>query len=505
MPAGGADTRLVVRGSLQRDLVRLGLLPCAVVALLLTGWLTHSRLVMLDDVFAAEGRAIARQVAAMSDLSLYAGDVAALQSVAQAALRGGQASRVEIDNGAGIHVVAGGGGAARQADALRPFTADVVLREASPTMAFAPPGLTAPGGQAIGRVLALRDTTALQRARMLSLLAGIGTGLLALGGAWLAVRHMARDIARPLRRVTETVAALQAGRFEARCAIAAHTPRRGRPLHEFATLAHDVNRMAEQLQRHKQASDERVREATAVALERMTEAEQAALSRSRFLAAASHDLRQPLHAMGLFIDGLLAGAAEAQRPALLRLQESTAFMSLLLDDLLDISRLDARVLDPEMADLPLAALFGALAAQHAAHAAAGRVRVVWRARSLAVRSDAAMLQRIIGNLVANAIRHAPAGGTVLVTARRRHGGRVRIEVRDGGVGIAPAHQQRIFEEFYQVANGERDRRQGFGLGLAICARLAALLGSRIALRSAPGCGSTFSLALPCAATVPPVP
>ncbi|MFP5472089.1 MAG: hybrid sensor histidine kinase/response regulator, partial [Gammaproteobacteria bacterium] len=114
-PADTASGRLlVVRGSLQRDLVRLGLLPCAVVALLLTGWLTHSRLAMLDDVFAAEGRAIARQVAAMSDLSLYAGDVAALQSVAQAALRGGQASRVEISNGAGIHVVAAG------ADATHP-------------------------------------------------------------------------------------------------------------------------------------------------------------------------------------------------------------------------------------------------------------------------------------------------------------------------------------------------------------------------------------------------
>ncbi|WP_295529653.1 hybrid sensor histidine kinase/response regulator [uncultured Pseudacidovorax sp.] len=507
---GGSDSRpaasvsgrlLVVRGSLQRDLVRLGLLPCAVVALLLTGWLTHSRLAMLDDVFAAEGRAIARQVAAMSDLSLYAGDVAALQSVAQAALRGGQASRVEISNGAGIHVVAAGADAIHP-DSLRSFTAPVLLREASRTMAFAPPGVTAAGDQAIGNVVALRDTTQLRRARIQSLLTGIGIGLLALSGAWLAVRHMARDIARPLRRLTHTVAALQAGQFDARCAIAGRSPRRGGPMHEFATLADDVNRMAEQLQRHKQASDERVREATAVALERMTEAEQAALSRSRFLAAASHDLRQPLHAMGLFIDGLLTGAADAQRPALLRLQESTAFMSLLLDDLLEISRLDARVLTPEVVDLPLAPLFDALAAQHAAHAAASRVRLVWRARGLAVRSDGGMLQRVIGNLVANAIRHSPPGGTVLVAARRRGGDRVRIEVRDRGVGIAPIHQQRIFEEFYQVANVERDRRQGFGLGLAICARLAMLLGSRIGLNSALGCGSTFSLALPQAQAAP---
>ncbi|MEJ7686350.1 MAG: ATP-binding protein, partial [Variovorax sp.] len=141
------------------------------------------------------------------------------------------------------------------------------------------------------------------------------------------------------------------------------------------------------------------------------------------------------------------------------------------------------------------ALFDPLDAQHAARAAEAGVRLVWRDRGLAVRSDAALLLRIVGNLVANAIRHTPAGGTVLVLARCREGA-VRVEVRDSGVGIAPIHQARIFEEFYQVANTERDRRQGFGLGLAICARIAALLGTRIALRSALGAGSNFALDLP---------
>jgi CheY-like chemotaxis protein len=106
----------------------------------------------------------------------------------------------------------------------------------------------------------------------------------------------------------------------------------------------------------------------------------------------------------------------------------------------------------------------------------------------------------VGNLVANALRHAPAGGTVLVAARRSRadGNNVRIEVRDNGVGIAPIHQGRIFEEFYQVANTERDRRRGFGLGLAICARIATLLGTRITVRSALQAGSTFALTVPAA-------
>lgn len=501
---------LQVRGSLRRDLLRLGIGPCAVLAVALTAWFTHGRLATLDAAFDAEGQAVARQVAAMSDLSLYAGDLPALQNVANAALRGSQVARIEISNSAGVYVTAGPpAAAAGVGSALRVFTAPVTLREASQASAFAPAGAIA-GTSPIGLVQAFRDSTAHVRERTRSLMAGIGIALIALLAAWAAVRHMARAVAQPLRRISRTVAALEAGHFEARCDVRgapsdAATP--AAPRHELAALAGDIDRLAERLQRNQQVSEERVREATAVALQRMAEAEQAALSRARFLAAASHDLRQPLHAMGLFIDGLLPSASEAQRPAVLRLQEGTAFMGVLLDDLLEISRLDAQVLTPAITGLSLAALFDPLAAQHAAAAAEAQVRLIWQDRGLAVRSDAALLQRIVGNLVGNAIRHAPPGGTVLVTARRCAEG-VRIEVRDNGVGIAPIHQARIFEEFYQVANTERDRRQGFGLGLAICARIAALLGTRITLRSALQAGSTFALVLPEIPLVhvaPPVP
>ena len=492
---------VVVGGSLQRDLFRLGVVPCAAVALALTAWFTHSRLDTLEAAFNAEGQAVARQVAAMSDLSLYAGDLPALQNVANAALRGGQVTRVEISNSAGVFVTAGS--KAAPMGQLRMFTAPVTLREASKASAFAPEGATAGGDKPIGLVQAFRDTTAYAHERTRSLMAGIGIAMIALIAAWAWVRHTARTVAQPLRRISRTVAALEAGRFDARCNVVTRggkAPADGEGetrsgQHELANLAHDINRLAERLQRNRQQSEEQVRAATAVALQRMAEAEQAALSRARFLAAASHDLRQPLHAMGLFIDGLLPTASATQRPAVLRLQEGAEFMGVLLDDLLEISRLDAQVLTPAIGNVSLAMLFDQLGAQHAARAAASQVRLVWRDRGLAVRSDPALLLRIIGNLVGNAITHSGAEGTVLVAARRR-GGQVRIEVRDNGVGIAPIHQERIFEEFYQVANTERDRRQGFGLGLAICARIAALLGTRIALRSALQAGSTFSLELP---------
>ncbi|MGJ3702967.1 hybrid sensor histidine kinase/response regulator [Variovorax sp. AFSI2.2] len=503
-PPPQSAPKLMVRGNLQRDLFRLGVVPCAAVALALTGWFTHSRLQTLEAAFDAEGQAVARQVAAMSDLSLYAGDLPALQNVANAALRGGQVMRVEISNSAGVFVTAGP--KASSLAQLRMFTSPVTLREASRASAFAPAGSTAAGETPIGLVQTFRDTTAYARERSRSLMAGIGIALVALLAAWASVRHMARTVARPLRRVSRTVAALEAGHFEARCDVVEGDSHHAPPVagrgdsHELAVLARDIDRLAERLQSNRRISEERVREATAVALQRMAEAEQAALSRARFLAAASHDLRQPLHAMGLFIDGLLPGASPAQRPAVLRLQESTEFMGVLLDDLLEISRLDAQVLTPTITKVPLAALFDQLDAQHAATASETRVRLRWSDRGLAVRSDAALLQRIVGNLVANALRHAPSGGTVLVAARRsrKDGDNVRIEVRDNGVGIAPIHQGRIFEEFYQVANTERDRRRGFGLGLAICARIAALLGTRITVRSALQAGSTFALTVPAA-------
>ena len=464
-----------------RDLMRLGIGPCAAAALALTAWFTHSQLGTLEAAFNAEGQAAARQVAAMSAWSLDAGDLSALQHVAASALRSGQVARVEIGNNAGVDVTATAASPASAPGAsVRVFTAPVMLGEAAP----------------IGLVKVLRDTGPHTRERTRSLMTGIGIALTAVLAAWVAARQMARAVARPLRSISRTVAALEAGCFEVRCETVGKRVAPGaRDRHELARLAHDINRLAERLQRNQQISEERVREATAEALQRMAEAEQAALSRARFLSAASHDLRQPLHAMGLFLDGLLPTALPTQRPAMQRLQESTGFMGMLLDDLLEISRLDAQVLTPAIASVSLAALFDRLGAQHAPAAAEAQVRLVWRDRGLAVHTDATLLLRVVGNLIGNAIRHTPAGGTVLLVARRV-GGNVRIEVRDNGVGIAPIHQARIFEEFYQVANTERDRRQGFGLGLAICARIAALLGTRITVRSALQAGSTFALILP---------
>jgi CheY-like chemotaxis protein len=226
----------------------------------------------------------------------------------------------------------------------------------------------------------------------------------------------------------------------------------------------------------------------------VVQAEQASRARTRFLAAASHDLRQPLHAMGLFIDSLIHSATDAQRPAILRLQEGTQVMGGLLDALLDISRLDANVVSPHLETVVLDELFSQIEAMHGPAAAEAGVQLRYIPSGKAVSTDRVLVLRVLGNLAQNAIHHNPGSRVVMVA--RREGSRVRLEVRDNGIGIASIHQTRIFEEFYQVTNPERDRRKGFGLGLSICSRLASLLGSTITVKSQLKQGSVFSVSLP---------
>lgn len=467
----------LARLSLGQQMVLLAVLPATLAMMGAMGVLMRQYLDGMTELVRANAQTVGLQLATAAQAPLAQLDRRALLRLAHSGIAQPHVQQVQVWSDDG-EILAN----AETQDRAR----GAGLRAVVPVPA---PDGRSPVGQVMVE-MSLDAVASARRAVWLNVLLALAASL---AGVALAAGWAARRISAPIRRLARAVDRLGAGEE-------AHVVIEGAA--EVRRLQHGFNATAHALAEGRRLLQSRIETATAELARKNAQLEVASQAKTRLLAAASHDLRQPLHAMGLFIDGLLTGAADAQRPALLRLQESTAFMSLLLDDLLEISRLDARVLTPEVVDLPLAPLFDALAAQHAAHAAASRVRLVWRARGLAVRSDGGMLQRVIGNLVANAIRHSPPGGTVLVAARRRGGDRVRIEVRDRGVGIAPIHQQRIFEEFYQVANVERDRRQGFGLGLAICARLAMLLGSRIGLNSALGCGSTFSLALPQAQAAP---
>ncbi len=225
-------------------------------------------------------------------------------------------------------------------------------------------------------------------------------------------------------------------------------------------------------------------------------AEAASLAKTRFLAAASHDLRQPVHALSLFVGALRSHALAAEPARLVDLiEDSVTAMDGLFSALLDISRLDAGIVAPDWNVFQVQDVLDRLRRDYAAEAAEKGLTLRIRPCAAWVRSDPVLLERILRNLLSNAIRYTDSGG-VLIGCRR--GSAVRVQVWDTGRGIPKQQTERVFEEFFQVQNPERDRAQGLGLGLAIVRRLAALLDHGITLSSRPGRGSVFSVTVPLA-------
>ncbi|HIV72446.1 MAG TPA: hybrid sensor histidine kinase/response regulator [Candidatus Aquabacterium excrementipullorum] len=240
---------------------------------------------------------------------------------------------------------------------------------------------------------------------------------------------------------------------------------------------------------------ERLRQEMAYAQAQRQAAEQANVAKSRFLAAASHDLRQPIHAQGLFLEVLGSGALKgAQAEALDNARATWQASAEMLDTLLDFSRIEAGVVQPQRRLFPLQPLLHKLETELAPQADAKGLLYRARETTAVVDSDPALVALILRNLVSNAVRYTEHGG-VLMGCRRRDGHWL-VEVWDTGIGIPASQHQAIFQEFHQLGNAERDRRKGLGLGLAIAQGLARALGHELTLASQPGRGSVFRLALP---------
>lgn len=222
------------------------------------------------------------------------------------------------------------------------------------------------------------------------------------------------------------------------------------------------------------------------------EAERANNAKSRFLAAASHDLRQPLSALSIYVGMLKNNGVQADASLLANMSDCVASLSDLLTDLLDISKLDAGVVRPEASEFSVADMLAGLVAVHEPEASLKGLRLRAVASRLHARTDPVLFRRILGNLIANGVRYTEQGG-VVVGCRRRQG-KYWIEVWDSGIGIPADKIGEVFEEFRQLDRDERNR--GSGLGLAIVAKSAALLGLEVRVRSWPGKGSMFALELP---------
>jgi two-component system CheB/CheR fusion protein len=224
-------------------------------------------------------------------------------------------------------------------------------------------------------------------------------------------------------------------------------------------------------------------------------AEQASLGKSRFLAAASHDLRQPLQTLSL-LRGILAKRIKDQSGVRLiaKLEETLGAMSGMLNTLLDINQLEAGVVHPEIAEFPIGTLLDRLQTEFAYHVATRQLVLRVVASGLNVRSDPRLLEQTLRNLLANAVKYTERG-KVLLGCRRR-GDKLRIEVWDTGIGIPAGQLESIFEEFHQLDNAARERSRGIGLGLSIVQRISELLGNIIDVRSWLGRGSVFAIEVP---------
>jgi signal transduction histidine kinase len=313
----------------------------------------------------------------------------------------------------------------------------------------------------------------------------IRSGVLLLAGlvvAFLAGLFLARRMVVPIRTLSDGAARIGSGDLDQRITIKTGD--------ELEALGGRFNDMAARLQESYATLERKVEERT-------RQLEVANLAKSRFLATASHDLRQPLHALGLFVAQLRGRMrADERRQIIGHIEAALSAMNELFNALLDVSKLDAGVLTPDLVDFPVARLLKRIETTFAdaAREKGLSLRVVGNGAWL--RSDFILLERIVFNLVSNAVRYTSAGG--IVVGARRRGDRLRIEVWDTGAGIPQDQHQLIFSEFYRLGKSDPDQRGGLGLGLAIVDRLCRLLDHPIELRSTLGKGSCFAVTVPIA-------
>lgn len=499
---------------IRSRVILVAILPLLVLALLLTSFYTTARLADLEEAYHARGQAFARQLVAASEYAVFSGNRESLQQLTNAVLTEGGVSSVAVVNRQGIALARSGdarsltreelerahdlwmqvdGGILRIVEPIIPSRLE--LDEDLTTIPFDRPDAAAES-PILGFVVLELSRQQLDARRDELRHTGVVTILLVLMGTLMLAVSMSRGVTGPIRQVAVTVKRIGLGRFDERVPIVGGGSLR--------SLAEGVNDMAAELASMHEDMHARIDEATAALRTRKEEAEFANTSKSRFLAAASHDLRQPMHALGLFIAELSQQTLDERSAHLVhQISASAEAMEDLLDSLLDISKLDAGILQPDIQPFELQPLFNRIEASLKPVARERRLGLKLRPTRACAISDPVMLERILTNLVSNAVRHTRSG-RILVACRRR-GDRIRIEVRDTGVGIPQEARAIIFQEFVQLNNPERNRDKGLGLGLAIVRRLTDLLAHPLYLESTPGRGSLFALEVPaCSAEAMPV-
>ena len=487
--------------NLRTRMLMAAVLPALLVATILAGATALYAIDELEKELHIRGVAISRQVAVAAEYGSFSGQREILSAVTASALK------IDPDI-LGVAVLDAQGAMMAHSGYLHPSVSSGsavgqgshverdVLVFVEPVILFSQPvddiysgtaSSGAIGSRVIGHVAVEMSRSKVFEKTRAFLVTAFTVGLLAVVvGSWFALR-IAQSVTTPLLEAQEVVARITNGDLTVRMNVQSSGA--------LQFLAAGINDMVGRISVTHEELQARVADITRELRREKEAAEQATIAKTNFLSAASHDLRQPLHALGLFVSGLSLSAVAKQEPKLLgHIQESVDILQDLLNSILDVSRLEHGDQVPEIRNFAMADVMDRLARSLSVQAEGKGLKALVRPTQVWVRSDPKIVERILLNLVGNALRYTPAGG-ILVACRRRRDA-VRVEVWDTGDGIPEHAREKIFEDYVQLGNPERDRGKGMGLGLAICRRLAALLGVRIGVRSRQGRGSVFWFELP---------
>ncbi len=487
--------------TLQTRMLLIGLLPALLIAVLLTAYFARLQVIEAERDARTHLLTASQALATAVEYAMISGNrslLAQTLSRERAALRLDYARACDID-----HVVlARCGWLAEKNLPKTPIPVGQVIRHEDAWFAMRPillpdtsfstdsPEFADPEASSrkiVGYVMAGLSVTPVATAQRQVITQALALILVALLLTLFAAWQLSKRLATRISLAADAVDRIARGELATRLAVSAGK--------ETERLEQGINRLAETLLASQLNMKARIAEATSGLAAKKEEAERANIAKSRFFAAASHDLRQPLHALALFAGALKEHPRYPDIKALAdHIDASVSTMETLLNSLLDISRLDAGVLEVNMTHFPANRLFDRIRQQYGGVAREKGLRFKVRPCALTLHTDPVLLERILFNLVSNAIRYTNDGG--LLIACRKRGRNALIQVIDTGLGIPENAQEVVFQEFVQLGNPARDRNKGLGLGLAIVSRLARLLGQRVHLRSLPGQGSIFGVEVP---------
>lgn len=490
---------------IERQTLAVAVIPILILALLLESYFTYMRFADLDRALFERSKLIVHQLASSSEYPVFSGNQGLLQQQVDAAFSyqdvksifvldadsrflAGAGERRNINMRERLESLSSKADFASQEDrdVLWLYQPIVAMQIKLEEIGSGNTGASL--NKALGSVVVGISKARLNAEKIEMLGLNLFLLLLTLLTTMLIAMRVSRHITLPVLEMNNAVRRIGEGHLDTHIA--------GNQVQELDALASGINDMARLLQQDRNTLQQRIDEATKELRLKKEEAERANFDKSRFLAAASHDLRQPMHALGLFVGELHARLDTAeQRKIASKVEESVEALSSLLDSLLDISKLDAGIVIPQIQGVDIDLMSKRIVQDFIPVALRKNIALHVRCIDSMVLSDPVLLERILLNLLSNAIRYTPQNGTVLLCCRKS-GENIRIEVRDNGIGIPSEEQQNVFREFVQLANSARDRSKGLGLGLAIVDRLSRLLHHPLSLRSAPNRGSTFSIIVP---------